>query len=67
MKNLKKISRKELKNLVGGKNLSVALEESFIDEGSSTQSLYKCCTDLYTCGSCGTGSSCPSGQFLRAC
>lgn len=66
MKNLKKISRKELKNLVGGKKLSTAIED-LSEEGSSTQSLYKCCTDLYTCGSCGTGSSCPSGQFLRAC
>jgi len=42
MKNFKKISRKELKSLIGGK--------SYLGDGglsSGGENTYKCCTDLY--------------------
>ena len=64
MKNLKKLSRKELKNLVGGKKLSQAMEQGLSEDEEKT---YQCCTDLYTCGSCSISSNCPSGKFLRGC
>lgn len=60
MKNLKKLSRKELKNLKG---LGSTVDEEY-NEGENT---YKCCSDPYTCGACSIGSNCPSGYFLRAC
>jgi len=63
MKNLKKLSRKELKSLVGGEK-SLGNEDVLGNGGENT---YKCCSDLYTCGGCSTGSTCPSGQFLKAC
>lgn len=62
MKNFKKISRKELKSLVGGK---LYLGDGGLSSGG--ENTYKCCTDLYTCGSCSTSSNCQSGQFLKAC
>ncbi len=63
MKNLKKLSRKELKSLVGGIK-SLGIEDVL---GGENENTYKCCTDLYTCSGCSTGSNCPSGQFLKAC
>lgn len=64
MKNLKKISRKDLKNLVGGKNLGI--EESLSD-GEADEKKYRCCTTLYNCDACGYSSNCPSGKFLKGC
>lgn len=64
MKNFKKISRKELKSLVGGKKLLMSIEDGLSNGGENT---YKCCSDLYTCSACSTGSNCPSGYFLKAC
>ncbi|WP_131797333.1 bacteriocin-like protein [Chryseobacterium kwangjuense] len=66
MKNLKKLSRNELKKMIGG------LKDPNRDmiapgEGGGSGSTYQCCSDLYTCGACSTGSNCPSGYFLRAC
>ncbi|MDF2551638.1 MAG: hypothetical protein K0R77_913 [Chryseobacterium sp.] len=64
MKNLKKISRKDLKNLIGGKNLGI--EESLSD-GEAVEKKYRCCDRLYDCGGCGYSSNCPSGKFLQGC
>ncbi|MCU7613104.1 hypothetical protein N0B16_01500 [Chryseobacterium sp. GMJ5] len=66
MKKLKKISRKELKTLIGGKKISAGIE-ALNEEGSIAESCYQCCKTLYECGDCSTSSNCPSGQFLRAC
>ncbi|ASK32147.1 hypothetical protein CEY12_19480 [Chryseobacterium sp. T16E-39] len=69
MKNLKKLNRKDLKNVIGGTKCeqsrgAIGCEEP--GEGGPLNT-YKCCSDLYTCGGCSTGSNCPSGYFLRAC
>lgn len=65
MKNLKKISRKELKSLVGGKQLSIDIKDGLSSGGENT---YKCCLTLYNCDStCTTSSNCPSNKFLKAC
>lgn len=65
MKNLKKISRKELKSLVGGKQLSIDIKDGLSNGG---ESLYRCCNTIYDCCTCGTTSSnCLSSQFLQAC
>ncbi|MCU7617418.1 hypothetical protein NZ698_09425 [Chryseobacterium sp. PBS4-4] len=65
MKNLKKISRRELKNLVGGKK-NLGIEEG-LGDGEAVEKTYQCCLTLYNCGSCSIGSNCPSGYFLRSC
>lgn len=69
MKNLKKLSRQELKSLAGGKFLSSiqGSSEDLSDAGEAVEKTYQCCTDLYTCGGCGYSSNCPSGKFLRGC
>jgi hypothetical protein len=64
MKNLKKLSRKELKNLKGFGSM---LDEAYSDDVAGGGGSYKCCTDLSTCSSCSPFSNCPSGQFLKAC
>lgn len=66
MKNLKKLSRKELKAMQGGL-INPNNDEMTIAGGGGTEKTYKCCSDLYTCGGCSTGSNCPSGYFLKAC
>lgn len=64
MKNLKKLSRKELKNLKG----LGSIDEAFSDDVAGGGSTYRCCTTLYDCDStCSTSSNCPSGKFLQAC
>ncbi|MEJ5102356.1 bacteriocin-like protein [Chryseobacterium sp. MYb328] len=65
MKNLKKISKNELKNISGGlKNPKEYLEG---EGGGGAFSTYRCCSNPHTCGGCSTGSNCPSGYYLQAC
>ncbi|NML71983.1 hypothetical protein HHL23_19590 [Chryseobacterium sp. RP-3-3] len=66
MKKLKKISRGELKKLYGGRINPNDDTMTEVGQGGPEKT-YKCCSDLYTCGSCSTGSNCPSGYFLKAC
>lgn len=65
MKNLKKISRENLKNLFGGKldpNNNV-----FTISEDGVEKTYRCCERINVCGGCGYSSNCPSGKFLQGC
>ncbi|GEN73609.1 bacteriocin-like protein [Chryseobacterium lathyri] len=64
MKNLKKLTRKDLKELKGGGNhYDVGVGE---DGGSGDT--FKCCnTSTGACGPCGGPGSCDAGYELRYC
>lgn len=65
MKNLKKISRKELKNLYEGN----PFEEAAPGDGDEDRRLIRCCEDYASPAKCGDscGTTCGAGYHAQYC
>lgn len=67
MKNLRKLSRKELKGMSGGANNEDRIRPG-ISIGSGAGDTFRCCnTQTGSCGPCGGPGACDVGYQLASC
>lgn len=71
MKNLRKLSRKDLKNLSGGTGKEGRVNpyvNPFSVAGSGSGDTFRCCnTQTGSCGPCGGPGACDVGYYLTSC